>query len=131
MEITTTTTSQAPLAPDQLASLTSLAQALAEVNDPREASGRRYSLVSLLLLLTAGLLSPDPSLRAITRWGRLHAEAVSIPLGFIQGRMPCCATLHRVLARLEAGELGQCLTSWLRSTTPLASGEGIGIDGRG
>ncbi len=130
MEITTATVSQAPLAPDQLASLTSLAQALAEVNDPRKPSGRRYSLVSLLLLLAAGLLSKATSLRSIARWGRLHAEAVARPLGFTQGHMPCCATLHRVLVRLDAQELDQCLTTWLRNTTPLASGEGIGVDGK-
>jgi hypothetical protein len=35
-----------------------------------------------------------------------------------------------MLERLDAQELDQCLTTWLGSTTPLASGEGIGVDGK-
>jgi predicted transposase YbfD/YdcC len=130
MEIATPVAPDAPLSQDQLAAATSLAEALAGVTDPRETRGRRYSLVSLLLLMVAGLLCKATSLRAVTRWGRLHAGEVAPLLGFSPGRMPCCATLHRVLKRLDAQELDQCITTWISSNTPLASGEGIGVDGK-
>lgn len=129
MEITTPAAPETLLDPSQLTSLTSLAEALAGVTDPREPRGRRYSLVSLLLLIVAGLLCKATSLRAITRWGRLHVGETLL-LGFPPDRTPCCATLHRVLERLDAQELDQCLTAWLGNSTPLNPGEGIGVDGK-
>ena len=44
--------------------------------------------------------------------------------------MPCCATLERLLRRLEAQELDHHITSWLRTHTPLAPEEGIALDGK-
>jgi hypothetical protein len=94
MEITTPAAPETLLDPSQLTSLTSLAEALAGVTDPREPRGRRYSLVSLLLLIVAGLLCKAASLRAITRWGRLHVGETLL-LGFPPDRTPCCATLYQ------------------------------------
>lgn len=130
MESTTHPTLETPFGSDQWAAVASVAEALAGVTDPREPGGRRYPLASLLLLLTAGLLCQATSLRAIARWGRLHAGDAALALGFSQGRLPCCATLHRVLKRLDAQELDYCITSWLRHNTPLAPREGIGVDGK-
>ena len=122
MEITTHAAPSAPLAPDQLASLPSLAEALAGVTDPRELRGHRYSLVSLLLLMVAGFLCKATSLRAVARWGRLHSGEVALLLGFPPEGMPCCATLHRVLERLDAQELDRCRTTWISSNIALTSG---------
>jgi hypothetical protein len=126
MEITTPAAPDAPLAPYQTASLASLAEALAGVTDPREPRGRRCSLVSLLPLMAVGLLCKAASLRAIARWGRLHVSEEASLLGCSPSRMPGCATLHRVLERLDAQELDQCLTTWLSSNTPLTAAEGMG-----
>lgn len=130
MQSTTTSLSPAAPAPDQLASVTSLAQLLTAVTDPRDPQGRRYSLSSLLLLMVAGLLCKVTTLRAITRWGRLHAATLALPLGFSRGTMPCCTTLERLLRRLEGQELDHHITRWLRTNTPLAPGEGIALDGK-
>jgi hypothetical protein len=99
MEITTPVVPEAPLTPGQSAAVISLAEALAGVTGLRETSGRRYSLVPLLLLMVAGLLCKATSLRAVTCKGG--------PL----------------LERLDAQELDQCITTWTSSNTPSASGE--------
>lgn len=104
-------------------------EVLATMSDPRDSRGRRYSLVSILCLIVAGLLCKKTSLRAIARWGRNQPETVMQALGF-SGNTPCCATLHRVLSRLDGEELDNRICEWLRTNTELCIGEGISVDGK-
>jgi predicted transposase YbfD/YdcC len=126
----TTPTSSLSLDPALIADLASVREVLATVPDPRQARGRRYSLPALLLLVVAGLLCQVTGLRAIARWGKLRAPLLAPALGIPRGTMPSPATLARVLQHLDAQDLDERLTLWLRTHTPLAPGEGIAVDGK-
>ena len=48
-------------------------QALAHVTDPRRKQGQRFTLISILLLALAAILSNHVSELAIAQWGAGHA----------------------------------------------------------
>jgi predicted transposase YbfD/YdcC len=56
---------------------------------------------------------------------RLHER---VP--FLAGHMPNSATFHRVFAQLDVVTFEEVIGSWLEAITPLAKGEGIGLDGK-
>lgn len=102
---------------------------LGQIADPRQASGRRYSLQSILALILAGMLSGKQSLRAIARWGRrLSREQLQI-LGIERASSPSQATMHNLLVRLAPASLEAALGKWLQEL----AGQGqlhIAIDGK-
>jgi len=70
------------------------------IEDPREASGRRYPLESVMKLLVSGLLCGRKSLAQIVLWGRsLSPKALEL-LGF-KNKVPCVATLSNLLRRID------------------------------
>lgn len=129
MEPTTLAAAQPP-DPTMIAALESVRDLLATVPDPRQPRGRRYPLVAVLLLVLTGLLCKMTSLRSIARWGRWHAGTLAPVLGLARGTLPSAATIGRVLQGLDAQDLDERLTCWLRTHTALAPHEGIALDGK-
>jgi hypothetical protein len=108
----------------------SLLAAFAEVPDPREARGRRYSVPAILALATAAMLAGARSLYAIAQGGRLQEPAVVRALGFPRGRTPCVATLHLLFKDLDVQAFEAALQHWAQGQ--LGDGEeAIAIDGKG
>ena len=68
--------------------------------DPRNASGCRYKLGSIMKLLLVGLLSGRQSLAQIVLWERSLSLGALKLLGF-EKSVPCIATLSNLLRRLE------------------------------
>jgi hypothetical protein len=102
---------------------------LGQISDPRSASGRRYSLQSILSLLIAGMVCGKQSLRAIARWGRrLSPEHLKI-IGIERASSPSQATMHNLLVRLEPAHLEAALGKWLRALSSQDSLH-IAIDGK-
>jgi len=96
----------------------SLAEALAPLPDPRSPHGQRFPLVPVLSLVTLGLLLGRQSLDAIARLGRDYGPALLLALGFPRGRGPAKSTLSRLLRRLDAAALEQCLARWASARLP-------------
>lgn len=87
---------------------------LGQIDDPRSASGRRYSLQSILALIVAGMMCGKQSLRAIARWGRrLSPEQLRI-VGIERPSSPSQATMHNLLVRLDPTSLETALGKWVR-----------------
>ena len=84
-----------------------LLEVFQNIEDPRNPSGRRYSLMSILCMLTAGLLSGHNSLFRIAQWCRTLPKKSAEALGFTKGR-PSVATLSNILRviSIEAMEKG-------------------------
>jgi len=102
---------------------------LGQIVDPRSASGRRYTLQSILALLIAGMICGKHSLRAIARWGRrLSPEQLQL-IGINRLSSPSQATIHNLLVRLKASDLEAALGKWVQAFAdegPLQ----IAIDGK-
>ena len=108
---------------------------LAEVPDPRNKKGKRYPLVSILVLIVVGLMSNHKGYTSIATWARNHPELAKA-LGFRSRKTPCAATLHNLLKRLDVVSLEASLTKWVFSkledfqVLKTQHLEGVAIDGK-
>src|SRR5579864_4074018 len=80
-------------------------QTFAGVTDPRRKQGQRFTLVSLLLLALAAILSNHLSELAIAQWGAGQNDEVKKTLGFGKGKTPHQSTIHRLFRKLSVEEL--------------------------
>ena len=105
-------------------------QALAQVPDPRQASGQRYALESLLGLMTVAMLCGARSLYAIAQFGRDYQHTLGAALGFDpQGKMPCVATLFLLNKELNGRAFEAALARWV-SGRQAAGWKRISLDGK-
>src|SRR5438067_2579060 len=110
----------------------SLAEALAQIPDPRRSHLRVHGLVAVLQMSVAAMLCGARSLYAIAQWGRERREddpALLVDLGLAPGRSPSVATLHRVFRRLDVAAFEQVLGAWL-AQTGIAPDEPFAVDGK-
>src|SRR6516225_9071597 len=107
----------------------SLAEALADLPEPRSRHGRRYPLTAVLGLVTLGLLLGRKSLDAIAALGPDYGPALAQALGFRSARTPAKSTLSRLLRRLDADAVEAALARWVASRLPPDAGV-VSIDGK-
>jgi hypothetical protein len=106
-----------------------LRAALTSIPDPRRRQGRRYSLVSLLLLTLAALLCNHLSPTAIVEWGRDQPPDVQAALGFGPRRLPHQTTLQRLLRRLDPGRVAAAVQAYFDPPRPPDEVPGRGMAG--
>lgn len=109
----------------------SLKEALSEIADFRQAQGRRYELLSILLLACVAMLCGARSESAIAEWGRNYGQKWLRRLGIKRKTSPSQPTIHRVFKRLDATALERAINRWAASVlgepAPL---EALAIDGK-
>lgn len=115
--------------------LPSLKDALADVPDFRQAQGRRYELLPVLLLCCVAVMCGARSQAAIAEWGQNYGGRWLSRLGLRRGRGPSQPTLHRIFRGLDCARLEQCVTRWAEEVlaacaAPPAVLEGLAIDGK-
>lgn len=79
-----------------------LIEVLAEIEDPRQARGKRHPLVAILALVCVATLCGYRSYGAMAEWGRHYGTEMLAALGFTRPTPPSAAPLCRVLRGLEA-----------------------------
>src|SRR3954470_16270233 len=96
----------------------SLWDALADVPDPRDPSGKRHPLPAVLSLCAVAILSGAKSLYAIAQFGRDRGGGAGFAdaLGFTRadGRTPCCSTLHYLFKALDRVAFEAAIRRWAR-----------------
>ncbi len=111
----------------------SLQEALAEIPDFRQASGRRYELWAVLLLICVALLCGYRSQAAIGEWGKNYGPRWLRRLGIQRKRGPSQSTIQRVLAGVTAAAVESALGRWaqqfLLGAAAGADLEGVAVDG--
>ena len=115
--------------------LPSLRDALAEVPDFRQAQGRRYDLLPVLLLCCVAVMCGARSQAAIAEWGQNYGARWLSRLGLRRRRGPSQPTLHRIFRGLDCARLEQCVTRWAEQVltalaAPAATLEALAIDGK-
>lgn len=109
----------------------SLSEALAEIPDFRQAQGRRYELLPVLLLSCVAMLCGARSESAIAEWGINYGKKWLRRLGFKGEKAPSQATLHRIFTGMDVAAFERALSWWAAALhgapAPL---EGIAVDGK-
>ena len=113
----------------------SLQDALAEMTDFRQASGRRHPLVPVLLLCCVAVLCGARSQQAIVDWGVNYGAVWRARLGLTRAQGPSQSTLCRILQGLDYLLLEQLLGRWAEQVmaafgTPAGDLEGVAVDGK-
>jgi predicted transposase YbfD/YdcC len=105
-----------------------------QVKDPRRKQGKRFSLLSILLLALAAILSNHLSELAIAEWGTGQSEEVKKALGFEKGVTPHQSTIQRLFRRVSAEEIE---TAFRRIFLPMVTNDpeerggcAVSIDGK-
>jgi len=109
-----------------------LVDVLAQIPDPRQSSGKRYSLVAILSVAVAAMLCGYKSYSAIAEWGRHYGQKLAQALGFKDGKTPCAATFYNIFRRLNKQQVEQQLSIWAQSllSQAPADAEAFAIDGK-
>jgi predicted transposase YbfD/YdcC len=109
----------------------SLKEALAEIPDFRQAQGRRYELLPILLLSCVAMLCGSCSESAIAEWGANYGAKWLRRLGIKRRSAPSQPTIHRIFKRLDVEAFERAISRWvagvLGDPAPL---EGVAIDGK-
>jgi predicted transposase YbfD/YdcC len=113
-----------------------LAQALADVPDFRQAQGRRYELLPILLLACVAVMCGCRSEAAIADWGHNYGSKWLRQLGFKSDRGPSQSTLHRIFKGINYRLLERALKGWAQAVMNLlpasarAPLQGWSLDGK-
>ena len=115
--------------------LPSLKEALADVPDFRQAQGRRYELLPVLLLCCVAVMCGARSQAAIAEWGENYGARWLARLGIRRQRGPSQPTLHRIFRGLDCARLERCMTAWAEQVlaalaAPAATLDALAIDGK-
>jgi hypothetical protein len=113
----------------------SLIEALAAVEDPRKARGKREPLSAILALSVAATLCGAEGYQAIADWGRNHGVEMARALGFTRARTPCAATFCNIFRRLDRQGFERALARWAEAVLqalppPKGALEAIAVDGK-
>jgi predicted transposase YbfD/YdcC len=91
-----------------------LSAILAQIRDPRQARGRQYPWLALLLLVVVGLLCGANSQRALARWSQNTGPARRRRLGLLSEQSPSQPTLHRLLRDVDVHQVESLVGTWLQ-----------------
>ncbi len=93
-------------------SVPSLAQALSLLPDFRQAKGKPYNLLPILLLCCIAMMCGCTSQAAISDWGRNYSHHWLLRLGFKRSSAPSQSTLHRIFKGIDVLRLEYLLSDW-------------------
>lgn len=107
----------------------SLWEVFGSLPDPRQASGRRHALASLLTHAAVAMLGGARSLEAIAQFGRDRGEAFASAMGYTHRPLPCKATFHNVFKAMGVTTFEKALARWLADQSA-AGWRKVSIDGK-
>ncbi|KAB2890410.1 MAG: ISAs1 family transposase [Burkholderiaceae bacterium] len=112
--------------------LTTLADCLRQVPDPRCRRGVRHQWWVILTIIAAGLLCGQRDFRAIGQWARAKRPLLRRYLPLWQGSPPSEKTLQRAMSRLDLEAFKQQAYDFINATRLPAQGalDALSIDGK-
>ncbi len=101
-----------------------LAEALAQVEDPRDARGKRFEWLFLLVVIGAASMSGKKTLLDINRWVQGHGDELKTALQPKKGRIPSLATLRRVVCDVTIATVEEALSKFQAGLIDESGGAG-------
>jgi predicted transposase YbfD/YdcC len=98
-----------------------------KIEDERKSRGKRYSLVSIMLLCFVAMLCGYKTYSSISEFSNNYHDSMSECLG-LGKRSPCAATIHNVLKRVGVKKFEKAISEWVESFTE--GEEEVAIDGK-
>lgn len=108
---------------------TSLLEAFADVDDPRNPRGVRHPFTSILALAFLGLLCRQTDFASIQRWANDHWGTLRLALGFTRKKPPHATTISRTLSRFSLEQFRAAIARWLVSLPQIPAGT-VAVDGK-
>jgi hypothetical protein len=84
---------------------------LEEVKDPRNPSGKRYKLGSILKLIVSGFICGCNNIAEVLRWGQRISKNHLKELGFNE-KLPRNSTLSNLFRQIDVEELEKVFNQW-------------------
>ncbi len=112
------------------APVTSLLDALAQIDDPRKPRGVRHPFTSILALAFLGLLCRQTDFAGLRRWAADHRGSLRGALGFTRTAPPHATTLRRALARFSLEQFRDACARWLPTLPQAAAAVTAAVDGK-
>lgn len=99
------------------------------IRDPRKAQGKRYSLVTLLVVILLAKLCNQDTPVAIADWARNHADQLKELLKLSRSWMPHHNTIRRVFANIvDEGEFEHLVSAYHQNQA--GGGAQLALDGK-
>jgi len=112
------------------APITSLFDALSQIDDPRKARGVRHPYTSLLALTFLGLLCRQTDMAGLQRWAEDHWQTLKGPLGFTRKKPPHATTISRAVAAFSLGQFRDAFARWVTSLSRAPEAVTVAVDGK-
>lgn len=112
------------------APITSLLDALGQIEDPRKARGVRHPFTSMLALTFVGLLCRQTDFASLQRWAKDHWRTLKGALGFTRKKPPHATTLSRAVSRFSLEQFRDAFARWLISLPETHSAVVASVDGK-
>jgi len=106
---------------------------VAEIEDARQARGKRHPLVAILALVCVATLCGYRSYGTMAAWGCHDGGELLSALGFTRPTPPSAATLYRALRGLDQAAFEATIGAWaegVRGTLEGAPDDAAAIDGK-
>ncbi len=107
----------------------SLSRYLSQIADFRRGQGQRYNLVSLLTLITLGVMSGYYGYRELAAFMKANEAELKAQLKLKWRRMPSHVTIRTVMRNVPSEELTSVFSQWAQEQG-YDVGEAIAIDGK-
>lgn len=104
--------------------------ALAEIPDHRDPSGRRFELRSVLTITIGAVLAGRDSLAAVARWGRRLTRKALDEFEVDREKAPCHATYHNVFKDMNVVALERVIGKWTQGQAQEGSLGHVALDGK-
>ena len=112
----------------KIVQLNPLSSAFSNIPDPRNPSGRRYSMSSLLVTSFAAILCGANGVTDIAEWAAARNSDERRSLGFRYGRTPCIYTFWKLFNVIDTVALEKALRQYFSSL--LDCEDAIAVDGK-
>ena len=74
---------------------------LKQIEDPRQAQGKRYSLWFILIIAIVAVMCGSKSYSEISEWGKNHKEIIKSSLDIKTRKIPCASTFYNILSKID------------------------------